>query len=68
MKARLLRWLNHIAYPTYECRYCIGQEWHQGCWCAYYGAVAPGVGPSKFRLWLQGWANRLSENGDAEHV
>lgn len=35
-------WLRNIAYPIYECEWCVGQEkWH-GCYCSAHNAFAPG--------------------------
>jgi hypothetical protein len=63
MMVRLKRWLNDLAWPTYECEDCIGMAEH-GCWCAYHEAEAPGKGPGNLRFYLReilkaiGWANR----------
>jgi hypothetical protein len=53
---RLRRWL----YPTYECALCVGQEAWQGCHCRYHGAVAPGVGPERWRALARRAYHRLT--------
>lgn len=47
------RWISRILYPSYACQYCVGQEHWHGCYCGYYGAVAPGVGPEPWRVFLR---------------
>ena len=44
----LRRWIRKKLYPSFDCELCVGQEYWQGCYCAYYGATAPGEGPSTF--------------------
>jgi hypothetical protein len=38
-------WLHELlfglAWPTYECQSCVGQEWYHGCYCAYHNAFGP---------------------------
>jgi hypothetical protein len=34
-------WLRKIGWPYYECECCVGQEWWQGCYCAYHDAYMP---------------------------
>lgn len=45
-------------YPAFDCADCIGMREH-GCECAYYGATAPGEGPSDLLLVLREIARRL---------
>jgi hypothetical protein len=52
-------WLYGRLYPPYDCQQCVGQEEWRGCYCAYYGAPAPNVGPSRLREWLRSTAWRL---------
>lgn len=53
---RLYFWLRRMAWPLYECQLCVGQEYWQGCYCAYHGAIAPGgPGPKRWRRTLR-WA------------
>lgn len=48
-----LRWaVRRWLYPLFDCADCIGMIQH-GCECAYYGAVAPGVGPERWRHLLR---------------
>lgn len=47
------RWINRVLYPSYECECCVGQDASQGCYCAFYGAVAPSIGPEPWRAWLR---------------
>ena len=42
-----------LLWPSYECQLCVGQEYWQGCECAYHGAVAPGFGPERWRAFLR---------------
>lgn len=37
MNHRLCNW----AWPFYDCELCVGQEYWQGCYCAYYEADGP---------------------------
>ncbi len=39
---RLYWWARRQLWPCYSCELCVGQEPHQGCYCDYQGAVAPG--------------------------
>lgn len=57
MRGLIYRWLYDIAYPNFDCEDCIGM-FEYGCQCAYYGASAPGIGPERWRRWLQNWINR----------
>lgn len=47
------RWLARLCYPSYECEQCVGQEYWQGCYCAYHGASAPCHGPEGWRAALR---------------
>lgn len=47
------RGLRGLAWPGYECQQCVGQEYGQGCWCAYNGASSPGEGPEWWRVQLR---------------
>ena len=48
-----------LAWPSYECELCVGQEYWRGCECAYRGDVAPGVGPTRRHLfWRWVWSKR----------
>lgn len=58
-------WLYKLAWPSYDCEQCVGQDWWQGCYCAYYGASAPNCGPEWWRVLMRrlynfGWNNSLS--------
>lgn len=37
------RWLQDLAWPTYDCEDCVGAGREYGCYCAYYDAIAPGA-------------------------
>lgn len=50
-----------VAWPPYDCQFCVGQEY--GCWCQHYGACAPGVGPMRRDLALR-WIYRKIWGGD----
>lgn len=52
---RKIRWaVLGVAWPTYDCELCVGQEPQQGCYCAYHGAPrAGGPGPETWRVWLR---------------
>lgn len=54
LKRQVRVWL----YPYYDCQQCVGQEEWQGCYCAYYEAVAPNTGPEKWRIVLRKIAQR----------
>lgn len=41
-------WIAKKLYPDFACEGCVGQEYWQGCYCAYHGATGPGEGPSIF--------------------
>lgn len=44
-------------YPSFDCEDCIGMKQY-GCQCDYYEAIAPGVGPTKFLVFLRKiWKN-----------
>lgn len=45
-------WLQRLAYPTYSCEDCEGSIQY-GCHCSYDGAVAPGIGPERWRVALR---------------
>ncbi|WP_292229375.1 hypothetical protein [Brevundimonas sp.] len=51
-----IEWLKgeiHAAlWPSFDCVDCIGMIQH-GCQCGYYGAVAAGVGPEPWRVFLR---------------
>lgn len=65
--ARPMRWiwrrLTYLAWPNYDCEYCVGQEPQHGCWCAYHGAPAPNTPPEWWRVRLQ-QLMRLSREWD----
>lgn len=42
-------WMRELAFPYFSCEFCVGQEYWQGCWCAYHRAEAPGDG--EIRAW-----------------
>lgn len=47
----LLLWrVQAFLYPTFDCNQCVGQEPHQGCYCAHYDAVAPCSAPEPWRV------------------
>lgn len=50
---RLKNWLISKAYPMYDCECCVGQDWWQGCYCHYHGAVAPCEGPTRRHEFLR---------------
>jgi hypothetical protein len=53
----LRTWLYNKAYPGFECQQCVGQDYWQGCHCAYAGGISPGEGPGRYHLalrWLYG--------------
>lgn len=52
------RLLRRLAYPSYDCELCVGQEWWQGCECSYHGGIAPGVGPEWWRVQLRKLVDR----------
>lgn len=41
--------IRDLLWPGYPCEQCVGQAPGEGCYCAYYGAIAPG-GPGPGRL------------------
>lgn len=45
-------WRN-LLYPSYECEQCVGQEPWRGCYCAYFGCVAPNKGCETWRSYLR---------------
>lgn len=52
------------AWPLFSCQNCIGMI-EYGCQCDYYGAISPGVGPTRWhrflrRLYNYAWHNSLS--------
>lgn len=49
---RLRWWLRGLLWPGYECANCIGMIEH-GCECWYYGAIAPGAPPERWRVWAR---------------
>jgi hypothetical protein len=53
---------HNVAWPHYDCENCIGVI-EYGCYCAYNGACAPGVGPMRRDLALR-WAYRKIWGGD----
>lgn len=56
----LLRWkVGSWLYPGFKCELCVGQEESQGCYCAYYRAVAPNFGPERWRVFARAVAERL---------
>lgn len=49
-----IRWrLLALAYPTYDCQQCVGQEPWQGCYCAYHDCIAPCTQPTRWYRFLQ---------------
>ena len=50
---KIKRWLHDIAFPMYDCEDCIGVGGGYPCWCAHYGARAPGEPPEWWRVKLQ---------------
>ena len=53
----------HIAvrralWPPFECELCVGQEYWQGCYCAYHGATAP---CDPYVAWWRRWGRRAWE-------
>jgi hypothetical protein len=50
---RLYRWLYEKAWPFYKCAQCVGQEWWQPCYCAYYGCSGPCEEPSRWQRILR---------------
>jgi len=49
------RW-HGLLWPDYRCEDCTGTG--QGCYCAYHGAISPGVGPEPWRVWLRKFPRR----------
>ena len=47
LRGSLRRWL----FPAFDCADCTGTG--AGCYCAYYGAASPGVGPELWRAYLR---------------
>jgi hypothetical protein len=41
----LHRLIYDLAWPSYACELCVGQEEWRGCQCEYYGAIAPYTPP-----------------------
>jgi hypothetical protein len=53
MMSPLRNLLRRIAWPSYECECCVGQEAWQGCYCWHHGGTGPGVGPEHWRCILR---------------
>lgn len=56
-------WLHRLVYdtawPSYECQQCVGQEYWQGCQCAYYAASGPCKPATRWHLfWRWVWERR----------
>lgn len=49
----VLRWINRLLYPSYDCEDCIGMMISHGCYCAAYDAVAPCTPPEPWRAWAR---------------
>lgn len=47
----LRRAVRGLLWPGYACECCVGQEYWQGCYCAYNEAIAPGFGPTLPYVW-----------------
>lgn len=59
LRWRFRWWLTRLAYPGYDCEDCVGTfEGVSACYCAYYGAVAPGAPPGRWHLLLR-WVHKL---------
>ena len=56
-----------LCWPSYECQLCVGQDWWQGCYCAYHECAGPCAEPPRWmRLgrWLYAQAvERLDLSG-----
>ena len=46
------RWNNWL-WPDYRCENCNGMSPQYGCECHAKGAIAPGIGPEPWRVWLR---------------
>ena len=57
----MIRLLQNIANPYFECQDCTGTG--AGCYCQYYSASAPGVGPTRLQriaMRILRWWKRLA--------
>lgn len=54
-------------WPSYACELCVGQEPQQGCYCAYYGASAPGCPPTRFQQFWRWLYDRIYPDLDCFH-
>ena len=52
IKERIRKGAYNKLWPGYECEQCVGQEYWQGCYCAYYDAWCP-AGPSGEPWWVE---------------
>lgn len=52
---RVRRKLRDLAWPTYECERCVGQDLGQGCYCAHYDAPGAGRHVESWRAHLRRW-------------
>lgn len=60
---RFRRWLERLAWPPYDCENCVGVfEGVSSCYCAYYGAIAPNIGPTRWHLFVRSIHKRLYPN------
>ena len=55
--------LNRLAWPSYECLLCVGQEPHHGCYCAYYDAPAPMGAGDRPQVWREALRYLLAVSG-----
>lgn len=46
------KWAYVRLWPAYDCEQCVGQEYWQGCYCAYYGGWSP-AGPRATPWWVE---------------
>lgn len=37
----LRNWVGGLAWPSYKCQFCIGQEPQHGCYCSYHECFGP---------------------------
>lgn len=49
---------NAFLWPSYRCEDCEGSATH-GCYCQAHGAIAPGVPPERWRVWLRKLPRRI---------
>lgn len=45
--------LKRLAWPYYNCEWCVGQAPGTGCYCSNSDCVRPGTPPERWRRWLR---------------